>query len=86
MNSQNAISHDVDTLPDQVIVMDDTDFGKRHPDKAFYLRVKSDPNTIDQINLDGAQSVVAARAIAKNLGHDVEHWIAVSTSVLHRFY
>ncbi len=62
-------------FPAQVIIMD-RDLGKRHPDKAFYLRVAG-ASGVEQIRLDGAITPIDARRMAVVKGYAPTHWMEV---------
>lgn len=64
-----------DKLPPFMVVMQDSDFAKRHPDKAFYLRVAHSEHDIDIVDLPGAITPLDARRIARDLGYEPTHWI-----------
>jgi hypothetical protein len=74
-------------IPDQVIMMEDTDFGRRHPDKAFYLRLKVNERDVDFVDLGpGIVTPLGARARAKELGYSPAHWCRVSDGSVTQFY
>ena len=70
-------------LPDQVVIFD-KDLGMRHPEKAFYLRVKVEKG-IDMIDLNGAFTPLDARKIAISKGYSPTHWMQVGDRQLKRY-
>jgi hypothetical protein len=72
-------------FPQQVIVMD-REFAKRHPSKAFYLRVgQADSPDVDIVHLDDAVTPVQARNMAVEKGYEPTHWMEVANGILWRF-
>ncbi|WP_020203541.1 hypothetical protein [Cupriavidus sp. WS] len=64
-------------FPAQVVVMD-KEVGRRHPSKAFYLRVAVEDGT-DHIDLEGAITPLEARKIAREKGYEPTHWMEVGS-------
>ncbi|MEX3983863.1 hypothetical protein AB4Y45_33300 [Paraburkholderia sp. EG287A] len=62
-------------LPAVMVVMQDKEFARRHPDKAFYLRVARSEHEIDAVDLPGAVTPLDGRRIARDLGYEPTHWI-----------
>lgn len=62
-------------LPSVMVVMQDKEFAKRHPDKAFYLRVEQSEHEIHCIDLPGAVTPLDGRRIARELGYEPTHWV-----------
>jgi hypothetical protein len=63
-------------FPSQVIMLD-KDLAKRHPNKAFYLRVARPDGGVDHVDLDGAVTPIDARKIAVGNGYEPTHWMEV---------
>ena len=55
-------------FPSQVIVMD-KELARRHPAKAFYLRVAV-ADGVEHVDLDGAVTPVEARRMAREKGYE----------------
>ncbi len=70
-------------FPVQCIILD-RELGKRHPGKAFYLRVAT-AQGVDQVDLDGAVTPLDARRIAQEKGYDPAHWMATDDARPWRF-
>ncbi|RQR65514.1 hypothetical protein DIE18_03435 [Burkholderia sp. Bp9125] len=62
-------------LPPVMVVMQDSEFAKRHPEKAFYLRVERTEHEIEVVDLSGAITPLDARRIAREHGYEPTHWI-----------
>jgi hypothetical protein len=74
-------------LPKELIMMDDTDFGKRHPDKAFYLRVIISERHVDTVDLGpDVVTPLGAREKARALGYSPGHWCLASNGRVTQFY
>lgn len=71
-------------FPDQVVIMD-KELGKRHPNKAFCLRVKIEDG-VDCIDLDGAVTPRDARKIARDKGYSPTHWMVVGEARPNRYF
>lgn len=71
-------------FPDQVVILD-KDLGTRHPDKAYYLRVKVEKG-VDIIDLNGAVTPLDARKIAISKGYSPTHWMQVGDSQLNCYF
>lgn len=71
-------------LPAKVIVMD-REFAKRHPTKAFYLRIGSTDGHVETVRLDDQVTPIGARRAAQALGHEPSHWMEVADGILCRF-
>ena len=62
-------------LPQVMVVMQDKEFAKRHPNEAFYLRVERSEHEIDVVDLPGAVTPRHGRRIARDLGYEPTHWV-----------
>lgn len=71
--------------PDQVVVAQDERFVARHPDAAYWLRVKRPNNGVDVHLLTGAIGPAHARRIACAKGFDPTHWTNPGDSLPHLF-
>jgi len=67
-------------LPTPLVVMQDAEFAKRHPHKAFYLRITDRDGSAATVDLNGAVTLLDAREVARGLGFDPTHWIAPGDS------
>lgn len=63
-----------DAFPNQVIVQQDPDFARRHPQAAYYLRVKLDDGSVDTVSLHGAVCLADARKLARERGYEPTHY------------
>lgn len=73
-------------FPKQVIFMD-KEFAKRHPSKAFYLRISNDScQTTEVVALDNAVTPLQARKMAIALGYAPTHWMLVTDRTPTQFY
>lgn len=73
-----------DDFPEQVVMMD-KDLAKRHPGKAFYLRIKVEAG-IEHVDLDNAVTPREARRMAISQGYAPTHWMTVGDLRPTRFY
>jgi hypothetical protein len=62
-------------FPNQVIILD-KELGRRHPNKAFYLRVQTEDG-VEHVDLAGAVTPVEARSMAREKGYAPTHWMMV---------
>ncbi|MEG0869652.1 MAG: hypothetical protein RSG77_21805 [Hafnia sp.] len=69
-------------LPKLLLVMDDTDFSRRNPGKGFYVRIALDDRNVDIANIDDCYTLPDAVKKANKMGHEVQHWMRVSTSMV----
>lgn len=65
-------------LPQQLIVMD-SEFAKRHPDKGFYLRVGGHGSDVDIVDLDGEMTLPGAVRAARQKGFEPTHWMETTS-------
>ena len=61
-------------FPDQVIIAQNPDFIERHPDAAYYLRVKAGPKKVNVHPLPGAIGPSVARDMARRMGFEPTHY------------
>ena len=61
-------------FPAQVIMAHDAAFASRHPDDAYYLRVKGGEGSVQTYRLTGAIGTGHARLMAKSMGFEPTHW------------
>ena len=71
--------------PEQVVVAQDAAFIERHPEAAYWLRVKLVNNGVDAHQLPGAVGPAHARQMAAALGFAPTHWTNPGESRPHLF-
>jgi hypothetical protein len=67
-------------FPAQVVIMN-SEFAKRFPDKGFYLRVKVSEGDVQTVDLNGEQTLPGAVAASRSKGYEPTHWMEVGGMV-----
>ncbi|ARL38846.1 hypothetical protein [Burkholderia pseudomallei] len=66
------------------VVMQDKEFARRYPDKAFYLRVELQSGDVDILDLPDCITPLNGRDLARDRGYEPTHWVTPNGS-LNRF-
>jgi hypothetical protein len=72
-------------FPDIVVVEQDRGSSARHPEAAFYLRVRGLGSDVQVHQLPGATGTGHAREMARALGFEATHWTLPGEGRAHRY-
>jgi hypothetical protein len=72
-------------FPSQVVIEQPKEFSRRHPQAAYWLRVKTESGKVDAVQLGGAVGPAHARRLARELGFEPTHWTEPGYGVPHLF-